>query len=87
MSQKIVIVDHPGYVERYEGFVVPGLHGVGDVDGNPATIVTTEAGDYLAVHSRHVYTPEGLRYAEEWANKLHVPVLDVYVPEALAVKR
>lgn len=86
MSTQIVVVDHPGYVPRYHAFLIPGLHAVGSVDGEPTTVIGTEAGDVLAVRSRHVYTPEGLRYAEEWAAKLHVPVLDVYVPRALAVR-
>lgn len=86
MSQKIVVVDHAGYIPRYHAELVPGLHRAGTDDDQPVSVIITEAGDILAVKSRHVYTPEGLRYAEEWATKLHVNVLDVYVPAALEVR-
>lgn len=85
MNQKIILVDHPGYTSRYEGFLIPGLHRAGTDNDEPVSVIGTEAGDVLAVKSRHLFTPEGLRYAEEWATKLHVSVLDVYVPRALAV--
>lgn len=86
MSQKIILVDHPGYVARYEGRLVPGLHRAGTDNNEPVSVISTEAGDVLAVKSRHLFTPEGLRYAEEWATKLHVSVLDVYIPRALEVR-
>lgn len=82
----VVIVDHPGFVARYQGHLIPGLHRAGMDNGEPVSVIGTEAGDILAVKSRHVFTPEGLRYAEEWATKLHVGVLDVYIPRALEVR-
>lgn len=81
----VVIVDHPGYVSRYHADLVPGMHRAGVDNNEPVTVVITEAEEYLAVQSRHVYTPEGLRYAEELASRLHVGVLDVYIPTALQV--
>lgn len=85
MAQKIIVVDHPGYVSRYHAELVPGMHRAGTDDDNQVSIIMTEADELLAVRSDHLRTPEGLRYAEEWAAKLHVGVLDVYIPTALQV--
>ena len=87
MGQQVIIADHPGYVERYKATVIPGLHEIQCAqDVEPSTVVTTEAGEILVVRSRHVFTPEGLRYAEEWATLQHKSIFDVRVPDALAVK-
>lgn len=83
----VVVYKARGYVDRYLAKVIPGLHRFPAVDGRgDLTVLTTEAGDILVVPSRNVFTPEGLRYAEEWSTKTGRSVFDVYIPEALEVR-
>lgn len=86
MPQPVIIFRHPGFTDRFSATLIPGLHEVSSApDVEPVSVVSTEAAEILAVKSRHVFTPEGLRYAEEWAVKTHQSVFDVAIPEALRV--
>lgn len=87
MAQQVVVFKHPGFTDRFRAILIPGLHKVSSPPGaEPVSVISTEAGEVLAVQSRHVFTPEGLAYAEEWATKDHSTVFDVRVPDALAVR-
>lgn len=85
MAQQVIVANHPGYVDRYKATLIPGLHKVEQPGEEPVSVISTESGETLAVRSRHLFTPEGLRYAEEWATKNHTTIFDVRVPDALAV--
>lgn len=83
---KVTVHGAPGY-DRFDASVVPGLHKVTDVDSRgPLTVVADSAGELHVIPSRNVFTPEGLRYAEEWSVKAGRSVTEVYIPEALEVK-
>ncbi len=83
----VIVHEAPGF-EDFEAEAVPGMHRVVDVDSRgPLSVVSDVAtGEPYVVPARHVFTPEGLRYAREWAAKLHRSVFDVRVPDALAVR-
>ena len=86
MAQQVIVFKLPGYVDRFRATLIPGLHRIVSARGaEPVSVVSTEAGEVLAVESRHVFTPEGLAYAEEWATKSHASVFDIKIPEALEV--
>jgi hypothetical protein len=86
MAPQVVVFKHPGFVDRFKATLIPGLHKISSApDVDPVSVVSTEAGEVLAVQSRHVFTPEGLQYAEEWATKTHSTVFDVKIPEALSI--
>lgn len=85
MAQRIVVVEHSRWPERKVGTLIPGLHEV-PTDREPVSIVSLDNGEIHAVPSRYVFTPEGLRYAEEWATKTHNTIHGVCVPDALAVR-
>lgn len=87
MAQHVVVHKLPGYTDEFKAVVIPGLHKI-PTPGSPdrlVTVISTEAGELLAVESRHIFTPEGLRYAQEWATQTHNSVFSVRVPDALAV--
>lgn len=87
MAQQVVVTPHAGQPERFRATLIPGLHKVSSPPGaEPVSVVSTEAGEVLAVQSRHVFTPEGLAYAEEWATLQGKTIYDVRVPDALAVR-
>lgn len=82
----VIIFRHPGYADRIEATTIPGLHAIGVAsDVQPQSVVVTSE-DTITVRSRHVFTPEGLRYAQEWAVKSGRSVFDVCIPEALKVR-
>lgn len=85
MSVQVVITPHSGWPERRKGTLVPGLHKIPS-EREEVSVVSLENGELHAVPSRNVFTPEGLRYAEEWATRTHKTIYDVRVPDALAVK-
>lgn len=80
----VIITEHAGWPERRNGTLVPGLHKV-ESRGETVSVVSLDNGELHAVPSRSVFTPEGLRYAEEWATKAHSTIYDVRVPDALEV--
>lgn len=80
----VVVTEHAGWPERRKGVLIPGLHEVPS-RGETVTVVSLDNGEIHAVPSRNVFTPEGLRYAEEWATLNHKTIYDVRVPDALAV--
>lgn len=82
----VIVFKHPGYADRIEGTLIPGLDEIAVAAGVPPRSVVVTDEDTLSVLSRHVFTPEGLRYAQEWAAKSGRPVFDVYIPEALRVR-
>lgn len=84
MAQQIVVTPHAGQPERFRATLIPGLHKISSRD-EVVSVVSTEAGEVLAVPSRNVFTPEGLAYAEEWATLQGKTIYDVRVPDALAV--
>lgn len=84
MTVQIVVTEHAGWPERRKGILIPGLHEVPSA-GESVSVVSLENGELHAVPSRNVFTPEGLRYAEEWATKTHKTIHDIRVPNALAV--
>lgn len=84
MAQPVIVTPHAGYPEQFRATLIPGLHKISS-RGELVSVVSTEAGEVLAVPSRNVFTPEGLRYAREWATKGHSTIYDVRVPDALAV--
>lgn len=81
---RVVITEHAGWPERLEGTLIPGLHRVPS-RGETVTVVSLDNGEIHAVPSRSVFTPEGLRYAQEWAVQTHKTIYDVRVPDALEV--
>lgn len=81
---KIIVTTHAGWPERKPGHLI--LHEIPQSAGDPVTVVTLENGEIHAVPSWSVFTPEGLRYAEEWATKTHSGFRGVVLPEALRVK-
>lgn len=82
----VIVYNAPGF-ETFRATVLPGLHRTTEVDSRgPLTVVLDERQEPHVVPSRHVFTPEGLRYAQEWAAKLHRSVCNVRVPEALEVR-
>ena len=85
MAQHVVVTEHAGHPERFRATLIPGLHRIPSAAGTEQSVVSTEAGEVLAVPSRNVFTPEGLRYAEEWATQTHKTIYDIRVPDALAV--
>lgn len=85
MAQRVVVTEHAQWPERRKGTLIPGLHQV-PTDRDPVSVVALDNGEIHAVPSRAVFTPEGLRYAEEWATKTHNTIHDVRVPDALAVR-
>lgn len=85
MTVKIVITEHAHWPERKTGSLIPGLHKVTALDGRILSIVCLDNGEIHAVPSRNVFTPEGLRYAEEWSTKTRASVYDIRVPDALEV--
>lgn len=82
----VVVTEHAQWPERKSGTLIPGLHEIPQTDGRALSVVLLANGEIHAVPSRNVFTPEGLRYAEEWATKSHSTIYDVRVPEALEVK-
>lgn len=80
----VVITEHAGWPERRKGTLIPGLHEIPS-EGEAVSVVSLDNGELHAVPSRNVFTPEGLRYAEEWATRTHKSIYDVRVPDALAV--
>lgn len=85
MAQPVVVTPHAGHPEQFKATLIPGLHKISS-HGEAVSVVSTEAGEVLAVPSRNVFTPEGLRYAEEWATLQGKTIHDVRVPDALAVR-
>lgn len=81
---KIVVTEHAQWPERRSGTLVPGLHEIPS-RGETVSVVSLDNGEIHAVPSRNVFTPEGLRYAEEWATQTHKTIYDIRVPDALAV--
>jgi hypothetical protein len=81
---KIVVTEHAQWPERRSGTLVPGLHRIPS-RGEDVSVVSLDNGEIHAVPSRNVFTPEGLRYAEEWATQTHKTIYDIRVPDALAV--
>lgn len=84
MAQQVIVTPHSGHPERFRATLIPGLHKISSRD-EAVSVVSTEAGEVLAVPSRNVFTPEGLRYADEWATQTHKSIYDIRVPDALAV--
>lgn len=84
MAVQIIITEHASWPERRKGVLIPGLHEVPS-RGEVVTVVSLDNGEIHAVPSRNVFTPEGLRYAEEWATQTHKSIYDIRVPDALAV--
>lgn len=80
----IVVTEHAHWPERRKGTLIPGLHNVAS-RGEVVSVVSLDNGEIHAVPSRNVFTPEGLRYAEEWATQTHKSLYDIRVPDALAV--
>lgn len=81
----VIVTTHAGWPERKPATLFPGLHEVSVAAGDPVTVVSLENGELHAVPSWSVFTPEGLRYAEEWATKTHSGFRGVALPEALRV--
>lgn len=51
----VEIVGAPGFVDRFRADLIPGLHEIRICrDVEPASVVSTEAGEILAVQSRYV---------------------------------
>lgn len=82
----VVITEHADWPVRRTGTLIPGLHRIPQTDGTALSVVSLDNDEIFAVPSRNVFTPEGLRYAEEWATQTHSTIYDVRVPDALAVK-
>ena len=83
----ILIVGAPGYVDRFEAKVIPGLHRITTPrNDGPVTVIATKAREILAVPSRFLFTPDGLAYAEEWAQKTGSTIYDIILPAALEVR-
>lgn len=85
--QYVEINNAPGYVDRFEAILIPGLHEfrVAD-DQEPVSVVTTEVDDIHVVPSRCVRFTDwrpARAYRREWAAKAGRPESEVYVPEAL----
>lgn len=88
MSQTVIVFRAPGHEDEFRATLVPGLHEIVAVDSRgPLTVVADAEGDVFVIPSRHVFTPEGLQYAQEWATKCHLTVFDVRIPDALRVGR
>lgn len=85
MAQSVVLFGHVGYADGFKATLIPGLHKIPSDSGGDVSVISTEAGEVLAVKSRNLFTPEGLMYAKEWATKTHCTVFDVEMPEALRV--
>lgn len=82
----VVIFKLPGFADRFRATLIPGLHRVPTPDTERlVSVVSTEAGELMAVASRNVFTPEGLAYAEHWAVQTGQSVFDIKIPEALEV--
>lgn len=57
---QVEIIGAPGFVDRFKAVLVPGLHEVsfaGDVE--PVSVITTQAGELLAVPSKYVHPVNG----------------------------
>ncbi len=80
----IIVTEHACWPERRTGTLIPGLHEIPS-RGEIVSVVSLDNGEIHAVPSRCVFTPEGLRYAEEWATLTHKTIHDVRVPDALRV--
>lgn len=81
----VIVTPHTGHPEEFRAVLTPGLHEITLSSGEAFSVITTEAGEVLAVPSRNVFTPDGLAYAKEWATLQHKSIYDIYVPDALAV--
>jgi hypothetical protein len=86
MAQQVIITEHAGWPERRKGVLIPGLHEIPQPEGAALSVVSLDNGELCAVPSRNVFTPEGLRYAEDWATQTHKTIYDIRVPDALAVR-
>lgn len=83
----VIVYMAPGYADQWPAVTIPGLEHVTAVDSRgELAVILDESMDPFVVPSRHVFTPEGLRYAIEWAAKSHCSVFDVTIPEALEVR-
>lgn len=85
MALHVIVTPHTGHPEQFRATLIPGLHKISS-RSEVVSVVSTEAGEVLAVPSRNVFTPEGLRYAQEWATQTHKSIYDIRVPDALAVQ-
>lgn len=89
MAVHIIARKAPGFDPDTRGTIVDGLERVGSSDQGPLTVIVTEAGDFLAIPSKHIEvidssdSPDAAAYREEWAVKSGRNPRDVYVPEAL----
>ena len=81
----VIVTRHAGWPEQKPATLIPGLHEIPLAGEDPVTVVSLENGEIHAVPSWSVFTPEGLRYAQEWATKTRAGFRGVTVPEALRV--
>jgi transcription antitermination factor NusG len=51
---KVEINGAPGFVDQFKATLIPGLHKVEATYGMPVSIVSTEAGETLAIESKYV---------------------------------
>lgn len=58
MPQHVKVVGAPGYPEEFRAVLIPGLHDIPQPDGPPVSVISTEAGEILAVPS------ESIRFVE-----------------------
>lgn len=61
MPQHIKVVGAPGYPEEFRAVLIPGLHEVPQPGEAPVSVISTEAGELLAVPSDTVEFVEGPR--------------------------
>lgn len=61
MPQHIKVVGAPGYPEEFRAVLIPGLHEVPQPGEAPVSVISTEAGELLAVPSDTVRFVEGPR--------------------------
>lgn len=59
MPQHVKVVGAPGYPEEFRAVLIPGLHKVPQPGRNPVSVISTEAGELLAIESEFVELVEG----------------------------
>lgn len=89
MAQYVKITGAPGFVDGFIATLIPGLHEIPSTSPaeGPVTIISTSAGEVLAVPSVFVSlteeSPLAQAYRSEWSVKADRNPSDVYIPEAL----
>lgn len=61
MPQHVKVVGAPGYPEEFRAVLIPGLHDIPSATGDSVSVISTEAGEVLAVPSESVQFVEAPR--------------------------